>query len=404
MNRHSSGPCRPLDSLSPEAQNPCVRVKRWLSRSPNKETRIRPCAIVSQTGGASSPSSGGRSAGHEPPPVPSGSPPVTELIIESVGSLQAIAGVNDKNLRRIEKRFDVQLLVRGDELRIRGEDAALTQQAESLLRQLFELVDLGRAFDEAALKFIIHAFADDPSIRIREVFSEEVRIVTGKREIAPRSLIQREYMFAMQRFDVTLAIGPAGTGKTYLAMAAGVEALLKKRVSRIVLTRPVVEAGESLGFLPGTLEEKIDPYLRPLHDALFDMLDAEKVARLLEQRLIEIAPLAYMRGRTFNDSFLILDEAQNATREQMKMFLTRLGLNSKVVITGDITQIDLPPRQVSGLVHVREVLQGTQGIRFIEFTDRDVVRHELVRRIVQAYEAHARQLELLAPDGGATTP
>ncbi len=317
--------------------------------------------------------------------------------------MQTIAGVNDKNLRRIEKRFEVQLLARGDELRIRGEDPVTTGHAESLLLQLFELVDAGRTFDEAAIKFIIHAFGDDPTIRIREVFAEEVRIVTGKREIAPRSLIQREYMFAMQRFDVTLAIGPAGTGKTYLAMAAGIEALLKKRVSRIVLTRPVVEAGESLGFLPGTLEEKIDPYLRPLHDALFDMLDAEKVARLLEQRLIEIAPLAYMRGRTFNDAFLILDEAQNATREQMKMFLTRLGMNSKVVITGDITQIDPLPRQVSGLVRVREVLRGTQGIRFIEFSDRDVVRHELVRRIVQAYESHARQLELLALDEGASS-
>jgi phosphate starvation-inducible PhoH-like protein len=318
-----------------------------------------------------------------------------ELIIERFDGLQELAGVNDKNLRRIERRFNVTILTRGDTLRIRGDREEDAKNAESLLSQLLELIEGGRRFENGSLKFIIYAFADDPTIRIREVFSEKIKLTTGKREILPRSIIQREYIFAMERFDLVLSIGPAGTGKTYLAMAAGVADLLRKRVSRIILTRPVVEAGEKLGFLPGTLEEKIDPYLRPLHDALFDMMEADRVNRLIEQRQIEIAPLAYMRGRTFNDAFIILDEAQNASREQMKMFLTRLGMNSKAVITGDVTQIDLPSAQVSGLVHVREVLKGVPGIRFIQFSDKDVVRHELVKKIVQAYDLHDRQLSLI---------
>ena len=227
-----------------------------------------------------------------------------------------------------------------------------------------------------------------PSMKISEIFDEKVRLSTGRRELVPRSVTQKEYIFAMKRFDIVMAIGPAGTGKTYLAMAAAVSDLLQKRVSRIILTRPAVEAGERLGFLPGDLEEKINPYLRPLHDALFDMLDAEKVKMMIEQGMIEIAPLAYMRGRTLNDAFIILDEAQNSTPDQMKMFLTRLGLSSKAVITGDITQTDLPSHIESGLSQIRRVLKDIQGIRFINFTDRDVVRHELVKRILKAYDAH----------------
>jgi phosphate starvation-inducible PhoH-like protein len=210
----------------------------------------------------------------------------------------------------------------------------------------------------------------------------------GKKTVAPKTITQRRYVDAIEHFDLSFGIGPAGTGKTYLAVAMGVSALLAKRVSRIVLTRPAVEAGERLGFLPGTLQEKIDPYLRPLYDALFDMMETEKVEKLLERNTIEIAPIAFMRGRTLNDSFIIMDEAQNATPEQMKMILTRQGFNSKMVVTGDPTQIDLPNGQRSGLIEVIDVLRGVEGIRFVQFDDRDVVRHSLVQKIVKAYERY----------------
>ena len=313
---------------------------------------------------------------------------MSDLSIVQLPNIDKIAGVNEKNIKRIEKRFDVEVFVRGEAVKIRSKDENASKAVESLLLQLSDLMASGQSFDNGALKFIIHAFHDDPSMNISEIFDEKVRLSTGRRELLPRSITQKEYIFAMKRFDIVMAIGPAGTGKTYLAMAAAVSELLQKRVSRIILTRPAVEAGEKLGFLPGDLEEKINPYLRPLHDALFDMLDAEKVKMMIEQGMIEIAPLAYMRGRTLNDAFIILDEAQNSTPDQMKMFLTRLGLNSKAVITGDITQTDLPPHIESGLSQIRRVLTDIQGIRFINFTDRDVVRHELVKKILKAYEAH----------------
>ncbi len=317
---------------------------------------------------------------------------MSEISLTYSPHFQEIAGVNDKNLQRVEKCFGVQIYVRGDKVWIRGEEKNATNVG-NLLTQLVEAMENGRELGNGAIKFIIPAFHDDPTIRIEDVFSEKIHLATGKHDIAPRSVTQKEYIFAMSRFDVTLAIGPAGTGKTYLAMACAVSELLQKRVSRIVLTRPAVEAGEKLGFLPGDLYEKINPYLRPLHDALFDMLEAERVEQMIEQGMIEIAPLAYMRGRTLNDAFIILDEAQNSTQEQMKMILTRLGLNSKIVITGDITQIDLPNKKSSGLVHVKTVLKNVEGIRFINFTDKDVVRHNIVKKILKAYDANSEESE-----------
>jgi len=313
---------------------------------------------------------------------------MSEKFIAYSPHFQSLAGVSDKNLRRIEKRFDVKVFVRDEKIWARGEDDGVSN-AISLISQLIGLYDKGFDLNNGAVKFIIPAFYDDPSIRIEEVFSEKIHLATGRGDIMPRSVAQKEYVFAMGHFDVVLAIGPAGTGKTYLAMAAAVSDLLRKRVSRIILTRPAVEAGEKLGYLPGDLYEKINPYLRPLHDALYDMLDADLVNKMIEDGMIEIAPLAYMRGRTLNDAFIVLDEAQNATAVQMKMFLTRLGMNSKMVITGDVTQIDLPTSTRSGLVNAKEVLRDVPGIRFVNFTEKDVVRHDLVRKILKAYEKAA---------------
>ncbi len=225
---------------------------------------------------------------------------------------------------------------------------------------------------------------------IRDYFLNNIPVSSKKKFIVPRSEGQKEYIEAIRKNDLVIAIGPAGTGKTYLAMAMAVNALVKKQVSRIILARPAVEAGERLGFLPGDLYEKVNPYLRPLYDALFDMMEADRASRLMDKGIIEIAPLAFMRGRTLNDSFIILDEAQNTTSEQMKMFLTRLGFNSKAVITGDITQIDLPPEKVSGLVEAEEILRGVEGVRFVYFSERDVVRHKLVQRIIRAYEEYEK--------------
>jgi phosphate starvation-inducible PhoH-like protein len=284
-------------------------------------------------------------------------------------------------------------------LEIEGEAEAVAR-AESILEDYVALVREGHVFNDGDLNSYLRVVTEDPQVNFRALVQSGRQRNFGKKMLAPKTVNQRRYLEAIERNDLVLGVGPAGTGKTYLAVAMAVSALLSKRVSRIILTRPAVEAGERLGFLPGTLQEKVDPYLRPLYDALFDMMESEKVDKLLERNTIEVAPIAFMRGRTLNDSFIILDEAQNSTTEQMKMVLTRTGFNSKMVVNGDITQIDLPPGKRSGLIDALEVLRGVEGISMVQFDERDVVRHNLVQRIVKAYERYneavgaGRQLSL----------
>lgn len=292
----------------------------------------------------------------------------------------------------IEKSFDVRVTTKGSTLTIKGSENA-TQLVERLLGDLYNLVEGGYSLQNNDLKYLLRILKDDPEVDITTIFSERIDVPSRKRFITPKSLIQRDYVAAMRRNDIVIGIGPAGTGKTYLAMAMAVNGLKSKEFARIVLTRPAVEAGEKLGFLPGDIADKVRPYLRPLYDALYDMLEFDEAQRLIERGSIEIAPLAYMRGRTLNDSFIILDEAQNSTSEQMKMFLTRMGFQSKVVITGDVTQVDLPEAKRSGLVNIQEVLEDIEGIRFVYFSEKDVVRHDLVQEIVKAYERHDSRKE-----------
>ncbi|HUP18952.1 MAG TPA: PhoH family protein [Gemmatimonadota bacterium] len=294
-------------------------------------------------------------------------------------------GTNDRNLKRVEALSGTRLFVRGGDLKVQGESAAVGR-AVVLIEHLMELVQTGSGFDaDDVARFYDELGSGDDSLARLEAGKVVVR--GTQKIIKPKTGGQEAYLRAIAANDIVVSIGPAGTGKTYLAVAMAIDALHKKEVRRIVLARPAVEAGETLGFLPGDLQEKVDPYLRPLYDALEDMLPQEKVRRFLESRVIEIAPLAYMRGRTLADAFVILDEAQNATTSQMKMFLTRLGLNSRAVITGDKTQIDLPARQESGLLQVERILKGIDGIEFVYLDGRDVIRHALVRRILEAYEA-----------------
>jgi phosphate starvation-inducible PhoH-like protein len=300
-------------------------------------------------------------------------------------------GTHDGNIKYLESILKVQVHIDGENnLTIDGDDRNV-QLVERLVEDYLQLRAEGVKFTNGDLKSIIRIISEDTSQSLRGVVSTTRTLQAGKRNLTPKTLNQKLYIEAIERYDMVFGIGPAGTGKTYLAVSMAVRALLDKKVSRIVLTRPAVEAGERLGFLPGTLQEKIDPYLRPLYDALYDMLDVERVDRHLERGVIEIAPIAFMRGRTLNDSFVILDEAQNTTSEQMKMFLTRIGYNSKAVITGDVTQIDLPLGKVSGLIEARNVISGVEGISFVHFNDRDVVRHPLVQRIVRAYESYTVQ-------------
>ena len=299
----------------------------------------------------------------------------------------ALLGERDELLRRIEAAFPVSILVRGNEITVSG-DAQATAQAAKLFEELVVLVERGHALDRDGVDRAIGMIESNQ--RPTDVLSTEV--VKGRKSVRPKTAGQKRYVDAVRDNTITFAIGPAGTGKSYLAVALAVQALQSKRVSRIILTRPAVEAGERLGFLPGDMMAKVDPYLRPLYDALFDMLDPEAVTRLMEKGIIEVAPLAYMRGRTLNDSFIILDEAQNTTAEQMKMFLTRLGFGSKIVVTGDVTQIDLPEgRGRSGLKVVREILDGVNDLSFVDLGSGDVVRHRIVQDIVNAYAAQDAQ-------------
>ena len=308
-------------------------------------------------------------------------------------------GTHDGNIKYLESLLKVQVHLDENNLTIDGADDHV-QLVERLVEDYAQLRAEGVKFSNGDLKSIIRIISEDTSQSLRGVVSTTRNLLAGKRTVTPKTLNQKLYLEAIEKNDMVFGIGPAGTGKTYLAVGMAVRALVEKKVNRIVLTRPAVEAGERLGFLPGTLQEKIDPYLKPLYDALYDMLDVERVDRHLERGVIEIAPIAFMRGRTLNDSFVILDEAQNTTSEQMKMFLTRIGYNSKAVITGDITQIDLPFGKTSGLIEARDVVSGVEGISFIHFNDKDVVRHPLVQRIVRAYESYsvqssARQQSLL---------
>jgi phosphate starvation-inducible protein PhoH and related proteins len=298
-----------------------------------------------------------------------------------------LAGVADGVLVSLRDRLGCTIRLRGNQLTIEGDDPRVSQ-ARAVVDELVELVEGGHEIGPGTVDAVVGALegAED----IREVLEDVVWRHRGKK-IAPKTVVQKQYVDAIRSSTVTFGIGPAGTGKTYLAMALAVAALSDRQVGRIILTRPAVEAGERLGFLPGDVLAKVDPYLRPLFDALYDMIDAEKLTAFMERGTIEVAPLAFMRGRTLNDSFIILDEAQNTSPEQMQMFLTRLGFGSKVVVTGDVTQVDLPREQASGLIQVQEILGDIDGIGFVRFTHRDVVRHKLVQRIVEAYKHHAEE-------------
>jgi phosphate starvation-inducible PhoH-like protein len=300
--------------------------------------------------------------------------------------VETLFGSYDENLKHLESTFAVRIRTHGHDMIVDGESPG-PENVDRVLGQLSSLMREGYKLTNADVKTAAELVAQDQAVDLREHFLSGSLTPGGRRRVAPKSINQRRYLDAIDRFDIVFGIGPAGTGKTYLAMAQAVAFLVAKKVSRIILARPAVEAGEKLGFLPGDLQEKVNPYLRPLYDALHDMLDVERVARYLERGTIEVAPIAFMRGRTLNDSFVVLDEAQNTTSEQMKMFLTRLGFGSKAVITGDITQIDLPTGRTSGLVEAMRVVGGIEGISFVHFDERDVVRHKLVQQIVKAYDA-----------------
>ena len=308
--------------------------------------------------------------------------------VQITRGIELLFGTRDENIRLLESGLNLKTYLRdGGNLVLEGEDSQVFR-AEKILNDYVNLVEEGHIFTNGDLNSFMRVAAADPNVSLRRLVESGKSRSFGKKVLAPKTVNQRRYVDAIEHHDLCFGIGPAGTGKTYLAVAMAVSALLNKKVSRIVLTRPAVEAGEHLGFLPGTLQEKIDPYLRPLYDALFDMIDSERVEKLVEKNVIEIAPLAFMRGRTLNDCFIILDEAQNTTIEQMKMVLTRQGFNSKMVVTGDQTQIDLPSGRKSGLLNAAEVLRGVEGIAFVHFDDKDVVRHPLVQRIVRAYDRY----------------
>ena len=324
-------------------------------------------------------------------PVTARSPAVSTPAVRTVTVPESLSaelfGTYDENLRTIEKTSNVRIAARGCEVHLSGAPADV-ERAERLLLQMVDLLESGYSIRRGDVEIALRLLRDNPEATLTDFFSQgRVKAAPG-RAITPKTLNQRLYIEAIRSSDLVFSIGPAGTGKTYLAVAMAVSFLNEKQVSRIILARPAVEAGEKLGFLPGDMTEKVDPYFRPLYDALYQMIDREKAALLIEKGTIEIAPLAFMRGRTLNDSFVILDEAQNTTSEQMKMFLTRIGHNTKVVVTGDITQVDLPPGRTSGLIEAQSVVADIEGIRFVYFDERDVVRHHLVQSIIKAYESY----------------
>jgi phosphate starvation-inducible protein PhoH and related proteins len=311
--------------------------------------------------------------------------------LEITPNLEALFGTRDENLRIMEDGLNVAIDMKSDHVEVEGA-AGDVSRVEQVFSDYEYLRKQGYSFQNGDLGSMLRVVTSDSNATLRGLAEAGKQRSFGKRVVQPKSLNQRRYIEAIEKHDMVFGIGPAGTGKTYLAVAMAVSALMNKQVNRIILARPAVEAGERLGFLPGTLQEKVDPYLRPLYDALYDLLDQEKVDRFLEKNIIEIAPIAFMRGRTLNDSFVIMDEAQNTTSEQMKMFVTRLGFNAKAVITGDITQIDLPNAKRSGLVEAMEILRNVNGLSFNFFDESDVVRHHLVQRIIQAYDQHGKRV------------
>jgi phosphate starvation-inducible PhoH-like protein len=308
-----------------------------------------------------------------------------KITFSDIELARQLFGEHNNHLDRVQNALDIKLHARGNTVSIEGDETS-SKLARNILEQLYGILKEHYPVYPNDVDYAIHALSEDDNIQLKDIFMDTIYITSKKGSIVPKNIAQKEYIDAMRQFDIVFGIGPAGTGKTYLAMAMAVSALAKGNVSRIILTRPAVEAGEALGFLPGDLAEKVDPYLRPLYDALHDMMHFEKASSLMQQGIIEVAPLAFMRGRTLNDSYVILDEAQNTTTEQMKMLLTRIGFNSKAVITGDITQIDLPSGKPSGLIEAKSILQDVEGIAFAYFSKNDVVRHKLVQKIINAYE------------------
>jgi phosphate starvation-inducible PhoH-like protein len=305
--------------------------------------------------------------------------------LQSTEEAQVLFGRHDENTKLIESQFGVKIFTRQEGLVVSGETEAVARVSQ-LFDEFLEVIRKGGVIKKHEISYAIKALANSHPASLKEIYLDRIEVSSKRQFVTPKTKGQKEYVDAIRNYDIVFSIGPAGTGKTYLAMAMAVSALKKDQISRIILTRPAVEAGESLGFLPGDLYQKITPYLRPLYDALYDMMEIDKIEKYLERGIIEVAPLAYMRGRTLNDAFIILDEAQNSTPEQMKMFLTRLGFDSKTVITGDITQSDLPGGKPSGLLQARDILQSIPGIKFIYLSGQDVVRHELVQEIIKAYE------------------
>ena len=312
------------------------------------------------------------------------------LHFEDIEEAKILFGPHNDHLKAIEKSLEVKVHTKGGNVLIEGDDLDV-ELAGRVLKELQRLLKRGYPIYVSDVDFAIRILSGDRSVNLEDIFLDTVYISSQKKVVTPKSVAQKEYIDVIRKYDMVIGIGPAGTGKTYLAMAMALSFLMKKEVKRIVLTRPAVEAGEKLGFLPGDLYEKVNPYLRPLYDALHDMLDFDQASKLVERGIIEVAPLAFMRGRTLNDSFVILDEAQNTKPEQMKMFLTRMGFGSKVVITGDITQVDLPDGKQSGLIQIRDVLKKIKGIKFVYFSEKDVIRHPLVQDIIKAYEETEQQ-------------